>query len=80
MSKVTFRHDIVPIEHAACFMSEQRHGDPFAHTGADEVAGGSAAAIVQVPPLQVGLRARSVPTRLPRANGNAVAMKDERNI
>ena len=69
--------DVVAIKHAARFVAEQDHGDPFGDTGPDEVARGGAPAVVQIAAGDVRGAAGSGPTGTPRPHGDAFAMEDD---
>jgi len=44
-----FVDDVVAIKHRPRFVARQQHGNPFRHSGPDQVPRGGAAAIVQEP-------------------------------
>ena len=42
-------NDVVAVEDGPALVAGQEHGDPLGHTGADQIAGGGAAAVVKRP-------------------------------
>ena len=68
--------DVVAVEDGATLVAGQEHGDPLGDAGADQVSGGSAAAIVE----EAGRHAGCLTGRAPAADRDAVAVKDERAV
>ena len=58
----------------------QEHGDALGDTGADQVAGGGAAAIVEEAGRHAGRLTGGAPRRAPAADGDAVAVEDQRAV
>ena len=71
---------VVAVEDGAALVAGQEHGDPLGHAGADQVAGGGAPAIVEEAGRHPGRLTGGAPRRAPAADGNAVAVEDERTI
>ena len=61
-------------------MPGQEHGNPLGDVRADQVARGSAAAIVEEAGRHPGRLAGGAPRRAPAADGDAVAVEDERAV
>ena len=57
-------------------MARQEHGDALGDAGADQVAGGGAAAIVEEAGRHAGRLTGGAPRRAPAADGDAVAVED----
>ena len=72
--------DVVAVEDGAALVAGQEHGDPFGDAGADQVAGGGAAAIVEEAGRHPGRLTGGAPRRAPAADGDAVAVEDERAV
>ena len=72
--------DVVAVEDGAGLVAGQEHGDPLGHAGADQVAGGGAAAIVEEAGRHAGRLAGGAPGRAPAADGDAVAVEDQRAV
>ena len=70
--------DVVTVEDGAALVAGQEHGDPLGDAGADQVASGGAAAIVEEAGRHPGRLTGSAPRRAPAADGDAVAVEDER--
>ena len=70
--------DVVAVEDGAALVAGQEHGDSLGHAGADQVAGGGAAAIVEEAGRHAGRLTGGAPGRAPAADGDAVAVEDER--
>ena len=64
----------------AGLVAGQEHGDALGDAGADQVAGGGAAAIVEEAGRHAGRLTGGAPRRAPAANGDAVAVEDERAV
>ena len=58
----------------------QKHGDPLGDAGADQVAGGGAAAVVEEAGRHPGRLTGGAPGRAPAADGDAVAVEDQRAV
>ena len=72
-----FVDDVVAVEDGAGLMAGQEHGDALGDAGADQVAGGGAAAIVEEAGRYAGRLTGGAPRRAPAADGDAVAVEDE---
>ena len=70
--------NVVAVEDGAALVPGQEHGDPLGDAGADQVARGSAATIVEEAGRHPGRLTGGAPRRAPAANGNAVAVEDQR--
>ena len=70
--------EVVAVEDGAALVAGQEHGDPFGDAGADQVAGGGAAAIVEEAGRHAGRLTGGAPRCAPAADGDAVAVEDER--
>ncbi len=75
-----FIDDVVAVEDGAALMPGQEHGDPLGDAGADQVAGGSAAAVVKEAGWYPSGLTGGAPRRAPAADGDAVAMEDQRAV
>ena len=73
-------NNVVAVEDGAALVPGQEHGDPFGDVRADQVARGSAAAIVEEAGRHPGGLTGGAPRRAPAANGNAVAVEDQRAL
>ena len=69
--------DVVAVEDGAGLVAGQEHGDPLGDTGADQVAGGGAAAIMEEAGRHAGRLTGGAPRRAPAADGDAVAVEDQ---
>ena len=74
LEEFLFVDDVVAVEDGAGLVAGQEHGDPLGDAGADQVAGGGAAAIVE----EAGRHPGRLAGRAPAADGDAVAVEDER--
>ena len=72
--------DVVAVENGAALVSGQEHGNPLGDAGADQVAGGGAATVVEEAGRHPGRLAGGAPRRAPTADGDAVAVEDERAV
>ena len=72
--------DVVAVEDGAGLVAGQEHGDALGDTGADQVAGGGAAAIVEEVGRYASRLTGGAPRRAPAADGDAVAVEDERAV
>ena len=72
--------DVVAVEDGAALVAGQEHGDPLGDAGADQVAGGGAAAIVEEAGRHAGRLAGGAPRRAPAPDGDAVAVEDQRAV
>ena len=70
--------DVVAVEDGAALVPGQEHGDPLGDAGADEVAGGGAAAVVKEAGRHPSGLAGGAPRGAPAPDGDAVAVEDER--
>ena len=70
--------DVVAVEDGAALVAGQEHGDSLGHAGADQVAGGGAPAIVEEAGRHPGRLTGGAPRRAPAADGDAVAVEDQR--
>ena len=73
-------NNVVAVEDGAALVAGQEHGDPLGNAGADQVAGGGAPAIVEEAGWHPGRLAGGAPRRAPAADGDAVAVEDERAV
>ena len=73
-----FVNDVVAVEDGPALVPGQEHGDPLGDAGADQVAGGGAAAIVEEAGRHAGRLTGGAPRRAPAPDGDAVAVEDER--
>ena len=78
LEEFLFVDDVVAVEDGAGLVAGQEHGDALGHAGADQVAGGGAAAIVEEAGRHPGRLAGRAPRRAPAADGDAVAVEDQR--
>ena len=72
--------DVVAVEDGAGLVAGQEHGDALGDAGADQVAGGGAAAIVEEAGRYAGRLTGGAPRRAPAADGDAVAVEDQRAV
>ena len=72
--------DVVAVEAGAGLVAGQEHGDALGDTGADEVAGGGAAAIVEEAGRYASRLTGGAPRRAPAADRDAVAVEDQRTV
>ena len=63
-----FVDDVVAVEDGAALVAGQEHGDPLGDAGADQVAGGGAAAIAEEAGRHPGRLAGRTPRRAPAAD------------
>ena len=68
--------DVVGVEDGAALVAGQEHGDPLGDFGADQVAGGGAPTIVK----EAGRHGGRLTGGAPAADGDAVAVEDERAV
>ena len=73
-------NNVVAVEDGAALVPGQEHGDALGDVRADQVAGGGAPAIVEEAGRYLGRLAGGAPRRAPAANGNAVAVEDQRAV
>ena len=72
--------DVVAVEDGAALVPGQEHGDALGDVRADQVAGGGAATVVEEAGRHPGRLAGRAPRRAPSADGDAVAVEDERAV
>ena len=72
--------DVVAVEDGAGLVAGQEHGDALGDAGADQVAGGGAAAIVEEAGRYASRLTGGAPRRAPAADGDAVAVEDQRAV
>ena len=72
--------DVVAVEDGAALVSGQEHGDPLGDAGADQVAGGGAAAIVEEAGRHASRLAGGAPRRAPAPDGDPVVVEDQRAV
>ena len=80
LEEFLFVDDVVAVEDGAGLVAGQEHGDVLGHAGADQVAGGGAAVIVEEAGRHAGRLIGSAPRRAPAADGDAVAVEDQRAV
>ena len=80
LEEFLFVDDVVAVEDGAGLVAGQEHGDALGDAGADQVAGGGAAAIVEEAGWHAGRLAGGAPRRAPAADGDAVAVEDQRTV
>ena len=80
LEQFLFVDDVVAVEDGAGLVAGQEHGDPLGDTGADQVAGGGAAAIVEEAGRHASRLTGGAPRRAPAADGDAVAVEDQRAV
>ena len=73
-------NNVVAVEDGAALVPGQEHGDPLGDAGADQVAGGGAAAVVKEAGRHPGRLTGGAPRRAPASDGDAVAVEDERAL
>ena len=67
--------DVITVEDGAALVAGQQHGDPLGDAGADQGAGGGAAAIVEEAGRHPGRLTGGAPRRAPAPDGDAVAVE-----
>ena len=72
--------DVVAVEDGAGLVAGQEHGDALGDAGADQVVGGGAPAIVEEAGRYAGRLTGGAPRRAPAADGDAVAVEDQRAV
>ena len=72
--------NVVAVEDGAALVPGQEHGDPLGDVRTDEVACGGAAAVVKEAGRHPSGLAGGAPRRAPAADGDAVAVEDERAV
>ena len=72
--------DVVAVEDGAGLVAGQEHGDALGDAGADQVAGGGAAAIMEEAGRHAGRLTGRAPGRAPAADRDAVAVEDQRAV
>ena len=80
LEQFLFVDDVVAVEDGAGLVAGQEHGDALGDAGADQVAGGGAAAIVEEAGRYAGRLTGGAPRRAPAADGDAVAVEDQRAV
>ena len=80
LEQFLFVDDVVAVEDGAGLVAGQEHGDALGDTGADQVAGGGAAAIMEEAGRHAGRLTGGAPRRAPAADGDAVAVEDQRAV
>ena len=80
LEQFLFVDDVVAVEDGAALVPGQEHGDPLGDAGADQVAGGGAAAIVEEADRHPSRLTGGAPRRAPAADGDAVEVEDERAV
>ena len=75
-----FIDDVVAVEDGAALMPGQEHGDALGDIRADQVARGGAATVVKEAGRHPGRLAGGAPRRAPAADGDPVAVEDERAV
>ena len=80
LEQFLFVDDVVAVEDGAGLVAGQEHGNALGDAGADQVAGGGAAAIVEEASRHAGRLTGGAPRRAPAADGDAVAVEDERAV
>ena len=73
-------NNVVAVEDGAALVPGQEHGDPLGDVRADQVAGGGAPAIVEEAGRHPSGLAGGAPRRAPAADGDAVAVEDQRAV
>ena len=73
-------NNVVAVEDGTALVPGQEHGDPLGNGRADQVAGGGAPAIVEEAGWHPGRLAGGAPRRAPAADGDAVAVEDQRAV
>ena len=72
--------DVIAVEDGAALVPGQEHSDPLGDVRADQVAGGGAAAVVKQAGRHPNGLAGRAPRGAPSADGDAVAVEDERAV
>ena len=72
--------DVIAVEDGAALVPGQEHGNPLGDAGADQVAGGGAAAVVKEAGRHPSGLAGRAPRGAPAPDGDAVAVEDERAV
>ena len=72
--------DVVAVEDGAALVAGQEHGAPLGDAGADQVAGGCAATIVEEAGRHPGRLTVGAPRGAPAADWDAVAVEDQRAV
>ena len=67
--------NVVAVEDGAALVPGQKHGDPLGHAGADQVAGGGAATIVEEAGRHPSGLAGGAPRRAPATDVDPVAVE-----
>ena len=73
-------NNVVAVEDGAALVPGQEHGDPFGDVRADQVARGGAPAVVKEAGWHPGGLTGGAPCGAPTADGDAVAVEDERAL
>ena len=73
-------NNVVAVEDGAALVPGQEHGDALGDVRADQVARGSAATIVEEAGRHPGRLTGGAPRRAPAADGDAVAVEDQRAV
>ena len=73
-------NNVVAVEDGAALVPGQEHGDPLGDIRADQVTRGGAPAIVEEAGRHPSGLAGGAPRRAPAADGDAVAVEDERAV
>ena len=68
LEQFLFVDDVVAVEDGAALVAGQEHGDPLGDTGADQVAGGGAAAVVEEAGRYASRLTGGAPRRAPAAD------------
>ena len=71
LEEFLFVDNVVAVEDGAGLVAGQEHGDPLGDAGADQVAGGGAAAIVEEAGRHAGRLTGGAPRRAPAPDGDA---------
>ena len=80
LEQFLFVDDVVAVEDGAGLVAGQEHGDALGDTGADQVAGGGAAAVVEEAGRYASRLTGGAPRRAPAPDGDAVAVEDQRAV
>ena len=70
-------NNVVAVEDGAALVPGQEHGNPLGDAGADQVAGGGTATVVEEAGRHPGRLAGGAPRRAPAADWDAVAVEDQ---
>ena len=73
-------NNVVAVEDGAALVSGQEHGNPLGDAGADQVAGGGAATVVEEAGRHPGRLAGGEPRRAPAADRDPITVEDERAV